>query len=112
MHACLARGENVDIAIAVEICDDELRPHSSRAVDRYGKARELAGLAVDFVVVDDERIIRSRIGSVMPAITLAGQKLRLGIAIDVRQRQRMRLRERFIDHMPQPLPSRPIALLL
>src|SRR5215470_5368828 len=50
MDAAFAGGCKVDVAVAIEVGDDELRPHTGSSVHRDRVARELCGLSIDLVV--------------------------------------------------------------
>lgn len=112
MHASLSRGRDIDVAISIQIRGDKLRSRTGSAIDRDGIARELRGLAIDLVVVDDQRIVRTRIVAGMATVAFTGQQLRFAVPIEIDQLQCMDLRVGFIDDMPHPKPVRSVALLL
>jgi len=111
VHAGFARSGDVEIAVAVQIHGDELRACASGAVDADGIARELAGFAIDFVVVDNERIVGAGVVAVVAAVALACQQLQLAVAVDVDHLERVHLRERFVDGVLDPGTRGSVTLL-
>src|SRR5215467_16396875 len=111
MDTCFSRRSNIQVAVVIKIFNNELCSGSTGAIHRNGITSKLACFAINFVVINHQRIVRTRVVTIVSTITLACQQLRHTITINIDQLERMALRERFIDDMFHPMPSRPFALL-
>ena len=89
VHAGFSSCGEVNIAVSIEVFSDNLRSHASGAVHRDRIARKFAGLAVDLVVVDDQRIVGAGVVAGVAAIALAGDQFLIAVAEQIRHYERV-----------------------
>src|SRR5271168_1937806 len=87
VDAGLAGGGEIEVTVAVEVLDDELGSTTSGSIDGDGVPSEGAGLAIDLVVVDDQRIVGAGVVAGVAAIAFAGEQLGDPVAVQVDQRE-------------------------
>ena len=83
MNPGLARHEDVEVAVAVDVGYHKLRARARRAVVAGGVASEGGITAIDLVVVDGKRLIGTGIVAVVPAVTLASEQFLFAVAVEV-----------------------------
>ena len=81
--------------------------HSSRWL-----TSELARPAINYVVVDNQRMVRAGIVAGVAALTFTGDEFGHALSVDIGEGEGMDLRIRFVDHVLNPVPAGLLALLL